>query len=204
MKELNTTFRLFVIEYDNDKHQYPEFDVFRKAIGSFSSREEAEQVMDKFEAEYNKTQHRSLYAFSIRMFEQKSGFSLSKSYDRLNYTPDEVISLMGGEEAWNRWCEEEKTEIEGFVEVLRENTVTLEMISKVSWLPEVNEDGSTHAWLNRPGPYTIQSNGKLSLTDSMDIFPPRFPVSEELRKTFVGEEERAYQAHCDKIKNKRI
>jgi hypothetical protein len=38
----------------------------------------------------------------------------------------------------------------------------------------------------------------------MNMFPPRFPVSNELKEKLLSEEDYSYKAYCDKIKNKRI
>ena len=170
MKGLNTVFKLIVIEYHNDNHQYPEFDVFHDTIGCFSSRNEAEQAMNKYEEEYDKTQY-SLYGFVIEQYEpdEESESEITEWVYRASYIPDDF----GLPFDW-------KTMSEGdLVEVLRENTVTLETV-KIFPFPyrESDKKGNTWTVLNHPGYGTINIAGKLSYPGNSNMFTPRFPVSD--------------------------
>jgi hypothetical protein len=196
------TYRLIVVEYQNDKHQYPEFPIFRKTLGDFPTQEEAYQAMNEFEANYEKTQSLSLYGFTINEVEHKNGYSVIPYWHRQNATPDDVIESMGGDDAFRNW--QDNLGLYDLVEVLHEDKVTLEMIPKNAYMCEVEEDGSTYAVLNHSGPKTIQVDGTISVTSKTDIYPPRFPVDRELIERLKYVDDCAYKEFCDKVKNKRV
>ena len=196
MEELNAIFKLIVIEYDNDNHQYPEFDVFRSTIGCFSSREEAEQVMNKYEEEYDKTQY-SLFGFVIKEYELDEKSEIKELVWYGNYVPD-VFDVL----SW-------KTLSKGdLVEVLHENTVTLEIVAEIPDSERIDDNGiytclspccekakeiyfaskeKDHTlvgmWFDCGCPCfrIIANNGKLSRINCRDMFPPKFSVSDELQ-----------------------
>ena len=177
MEERNTIFKLIVIEYHNDNHQYPEFDVFRDTIGCFSSREEAEQAMNKYEEEYDKTQH-SLYGFIIEEYETEEDFENAEWADRNSYIPDDFTLLLGENIFTYKKCKG------NLVEVLRENTVTLEIVAKLPVPPTILDEIDGYVFSLEGNPYfiTITNDETPSYTIETDMFPPRFPVSDELRK----------------------
>jgi hypothetical protein len=203
MKKEKRIFELTLIEYRNDKHQYPEFSVFRNKIGIFSSFEEAEQAVNKYEKEYKKSRSRSLYGFKIDEFITKKASEPKILVNEFGYIPDDM-ALIVDKDTWSKFINAPFLDPGDIVEVLRANKVTLEIISNITLLPEVTKDGSTYAVLNDSRYKTIQSNGKLSRIEKANMFPPRFPVSNELKEKLLDLEENSYIAYCDKIKNKRI
>ena len=178
----NFIFKLFRIEYDKDNHQYPKFDIFHTPMGCFSSRDEAEQVMNKYDDEYDYFQLHQLYGFVIEEHEvDESGESDEQSNDSmvnyLTYIPEKFSFIV--DEKWD-------FENGDLVEALRENTVTLEIVVKEPVPPvKVGElDDGAEIYIDGDPCYTtLTTDGDRSRHIRPNLFPPRFPVSDELRVT---------------------
>jgi len=212
MKKQKNIYKLELIEYHNNEHQYPEFEIFRSTIDWFSSLAKAEQVMNKYEKEYDKSNNRLLFGFTVEVYEikEKSQPEIKKFLGRYGYIPDD-ITLLVDENAYAKFTAHRFLEMGELVEVLRENTVTLEIISQVPDQKQIDKRGiltclspccekitdddfvskdknSTiiGVWLECGSPCykTTMCNGKISRTDRANMFPPRFPVSKELKKKY--------------------
>jgi hypothetical protein len=144
--------------------------VIRNTISYFINRDEAEQEMNSYEEKYDKIQY-SLYGFIIEEYEPE----VTEPINEWSYIPDVFANLLD-ENTLSK-----KREEGNLFEVLQKNTVTLEIVKEFP-LPhrELLDNGQMATILNHPGYGTINIIGSLSYPSMSDMFPPRFPVSDEL------------------------
>ncbi|MCL2074389.1 MAG: hypothetical protein FWH18_10730 [Marinilabiliaceae bacterium] len=186
----NTVFKLIKIEYCDEKPQYPEFKVSRKQIGIFSSLAKAEQAMKeeikRFNSEYD-------YGYWINEYvidnSEGDAARIRRSYLSDGSPLDETImSEIEGEKYvdlekfYGRKIRFKEGDL---VEVTCGETVSLEIVfatppttvEEVKFVMDHFDDGYT----------TLPLNDIHRHPDGVYLFPPRLPVSDELRKNLKKE-----------------
>ena len=184
MTNKTSIFKLIEIEYRDDNPQYPLFEVFRNTIGYFTSLEKAEQVMKEYTEE-------DCFGFLIEEYiiDQPS---LWWAKSRRNYLPDgsfldeNLLSEMPQDETQFRGRPPEKLRFSNgdLVEVLWNDVVSLEIVTSTPCSPEkISEMQNPKLDFTDDSYSTIGKCGdNHSQPIAVNVFPPRFPVSDILRR----------------------
>jgi len=209
-KECPSVFELIGINYgynDDNASQYPSFETSRFRLGLYSCLNKAEKGMKEYiEQEKECESYGELFGFLIHEFElDKCAYCMAKT--KRNYLPDGSLldeNLMPedcSEEFLGRPADKVRFRIGDLVEALHHHEVTLEIVGDLPPSPEwVSERKSKHGNSFRldagdDSYYTLpisDNENDHSHPKAVDLFPLRFPVSDELRNKL----EARYRAHC--------
>ena len=198
MTNKTTIFELIEISYSGKEPQYPSFTVYQFRIGFFSNLVSAEKAMKLYIEAHQKDVYRPqpLFGFSITEYalDQYSYDFLSpddthcQTEIRRSYLPDGKLWAEATDDEFLGRCADQLRFAKGdLVEVLCDDTVTLEIVEKVPLSPEqvreVRESEKDSDFISVINEFykTLPLVGHYSTPGVVNVFPPRFPVSEELR-----------------------
>lgn len=216
MIKQNTIYKLTEIEYcTDDNPQYPEFDVYRTIVGYFSSLEKAEQIMNEEKRIKSRNPEYKFFGFLIEEYALDIvGYNRTES--RRTYLPDGSLldeSLLSETliddnyelgEFLGRPTDKVRFEVGDLVEVLYDDTVSLEIVGDLPISPERLQylKEKSRKKYNREFYmdftddcyYTLDKDGEHSHPEAINLFPIRFEVSKELKEKLV--------VHSKKIERK--
>jgi hypothetical protein len=193
------------------KPEYPEFDVRYTSVGYFSSLEKTEQQLHEEARKSEVFWKHKYFGFLIGEYPLDDRH-FDSCISRRSYLPDGSLldeSLLSTIED-DDGCLEEFTgrpenkirfKIGDLVEVLFNETVTLEIVGNTPPSPDKVQrmrSHNVHLDLTDDCYYILNQYGGHSHPESVDLFPVRFKVREQLRKKLSGSDEYySYRAFYD-------
>ena len=225
MKKRKSIFKLTQIEYDTDKPpRYPSFKVCNVSAGYFSSLDKAEKIIKKIVTGGNYVEPQQLFGFQIEEYPLDSDcYYAAKS--RRSYLPDgslwsenllsEIPDENGLEAFLGRPVEKIRFKIGDLVEVLRWDTVTLEIVGNLPMTPD--EVRRMHEQSLKQYPdrqflpldysddsyYTLDQSGEHSHPHAVTMFPVRLKVSKKLKEKLLSDAYYSYRAYYNNSERQR-
>ena len=202
----NTIFKLIEIKYCDENPQYPEFEVYGETIGYFSSLDKAADKMNGHLR--NKSGAHMRFACFIKEYALDNEWILPTE-SRRSYLPDgspwdenllsqtpkddyTAETFPNSEHFLGRPANKVHFQKGDIVEVLLyDATVSLEIVTHVPLSPEKvdakrKENSSFELFSENDCYRTLSHEGNPSCPEAVYLFPPRFPVSDELREKLEG------------------
>ena len=215
MKKEKSIFKLTHITYHEDKPpRYPVFKVNRTGQGYFSSLEKAEQKMKETIAGDNYVELQQFFGFQIEEYPLDIDCYYSTK-SRRSYLPDgslwaenllsEIPDENGLEAFLGRPVEKIRFKIGDLVEVLRWDTVTLEIVGNLPMTPDEVQRMYERSLKENPDDhfipldycddsyYTLDQYGEHSHPNTVKMFPVRLKVSKKLKEKLLSD---AYNSYC--------
>ena len=223
MTRKKTIFRLIQIEYFDEKPRYPLFKVRCVTVGYFSILEKAEQAMKKNAAGEGYIEPHQLFGFLIEEYTLDKSVYFNLESKR-SYLPDgslwdecllsQVENIVGDlEQFLGRPADKMRFSVGDLVEVLQNETVTLEIVAGLPFTPEELQKKLEDGRKNSPdysfrldysddSYYTLDKDGEHSHPAPVCMFPVRFKVSEKLSVKLLSNEYCQYLAFYERLKEK--
>ena len=223
MKNRKSIFKLTHITYREEKPpRYPVFKVSRVTQGYFSSLEKAEQKMKQFAAGEGGWEPHQLFGFQIEEYLLDIDCYYSAK-SRRSYLPDgslwaenllsEIPDENGLESFLGRPAEKIRFKIGDLVEVLRWDTVTLEIVGNLPMTPDEVRRMYERSLKENPDDqfipldycddsyYTLDQSGGHSHPHAVTMFPVRMKVSKKLKEKLLSDAYYSYRAYYMSKKN---